>query len=117
MKQDKLKIVFFGSDWSFSTNILTKIAKEHEIAGVVESSSRNEKHLPRFKALKTNLIKIVTKLVYVLQNKRSLKNLAHRIKAQYYFVCEQDLESFLLWIRSLNADIGCIASFDRLLKP
>ena len=117
MKQNKLKIVFFGSDWSFSTNILKKIANEHEIAGIVESSSREENHLPRFKALKTNLIKIILKLVYVLRKKPSLKCLANRIKAQYYFVCEQDLESFLLWIRSINADIGCIASFDRLLKP
>lgn len=111
-----MNIVFFGTRGSIAANILKAVAQEYRIAGVVESFDRLATSTKPANTVKQFLKRTVIGLADK-RKKDSIKKVATRLKAPYYPFYGLDSESIKTWLRSLGADIGCIATFHTLLKP
>ena len=109
-------IVFFGIRWPFALNILKSIAKEHNIVRGEESTGGDIAYSKASAILKTTLKRIILKSAQMFR-RNSLKSLAVSINAKHYIFDGQDSEPLIAWLKSLFPDIGCTASFHRLLKP
>jgi methionyl-tRNA formyltransferase len=106
-----LRFIFFGTSSDYSLIPLQRLAAEHQLMAIVESGEQG------CRSGKLTLAAKISEMIYALMGQPSLWAVARRRGLPYFHLCrghEAELANFL---KPLNADIGCVASFNQLLPP
>jgi methionyl-tRNA formyltransferase len=107
--QSRLKIIFIGTYGNYSLVSLKTLMSRYEIVGIIESAPReiNTTHKPVFETI-FDFFDNVT-------SKPSLSSIAHRNRIPFFYLTSASSKDLVNFIDACQADLGCIASMNRLL--
>ena len=106
-----LRFIFFGTSSDYSQIPLETLAVEHRLVALVESGERGCRSGELSAATK------VSETVYAFSGQPSLWSYARKHHLPYFRLCRGHEDDLAAFMQPLNADIGCVASFNQLLPP
>lgn len=111
MNDRQLKVVFFGVSGEYALTPLRQIARAHDVVAIVESGPR------LCKKKRLSPLDKLGEYLFALAGIPSLWFYARRRRLPYFYYCPAQQDRLIQFLQGINPDIGCVASFNHLLKP